>query len=292
MRILLTNDDGIYSPGIAALKQVIKDLGDVTVVAPDVEQSGVGHSVTLSHPLRIREVYIDKEFLGYGINGSPADCVKLAVFEIMKGKEPPHPIPPPQRGGVGGEFSPDLLVSGINLGANVGIHTLYSGTVAASVEGAILGIPSIAISLETSGIPDVSQAAQVAKGIIDCVLHHGLPKGTLLNVNIPSVSKDKPKGIRITRQYTNGFDEHFDKRIDPGGRTYYWLAGGDGYEMDECDTDIHAIKEGYVSITPLRYDLTNHELIPEIEKWEWNVDCSTIPQSEANISHSKKEDKA
>ncbi|HHT9124717.1 MAG TPA: 5'/3'-nucleotidase SurE [Candidatus Brocadiia bacterium] len=250
MRILLTNDDGIYSPGIAALKRVIKDLGDVTVVAPDVEQSGVGHSVTLSHPLRVREVYVDKEFLGYGVNGSPADCVKLAVFEIMKGQ-------------------PDLVISGINLGANVGIHTLYSGTVAASIEGAILGIPSVAISLETSGVPDISQAAQIAKGIIDCVLHHGLPKGTLLNINIPSVSKDKIKGIRITRQYANGFDERFDKRTDPGGRTYYWLAGGDGYEMDEHDTDIHAIKEGYISITPLRYDLTNHELIPKIEKWGW-----------------------
>jgi 5'-nucleotidase len=254
MKILLTNDDGIYSPGIAALKQVIKDLGDVTVVAPDVEQSGVGHSVTLSHPLRIRKVYVDlsasggKEFLGYGINGSPADCVKLAVCEIMKG-------------------APGLVVSGINLGANVGIHTLYSGTVAASIEGAILGSPSVAISLETSGRPDVSQAAEIAKGIIDCVIHHGLPSGTLLNVNIPSVPKDEIKGIRVTRQYANGFNEYFDKRTDPSGRTYYWLAGGDGYEMDECDTDIHAIKEGYISITPLRYDLTNHELIPRIEKW-------------------------
>ncbi len=272
MRILLTNDDGIYSPGIAALKQVIKDLGEVTVVAPDVEQSGVGHSVTLSHPLRVREVYVDKEFLGYGVNGSPADCVKIAVFEIMKGERQPPLLSPPSQGGEkGGSFLPDLVVSGINLGANVGIHTLYSGTVAAAIEGAILGIPSVAISLETSGVPDVSQAAQIAKGTIDCVLHHGLPKGTLLNINIPSVPKDKVKGIRITRQYASGFDERFDKRTDPVGRTYYWLAGGDGYEMDECDTDIHAIKEGYISITPLRYDLTNHELIPKIEKWKWNM---------------------
>lgn len=251
MRILLTNDDGIYSPGIAALKHVTKDLGEVTVVAPDVEQSGVGHSVTLSHPLRIRKVYIDKEFFGYGVNGSPADCVKLAVLEIMKGK------------------GPDLVVSGINLGANVGIHTLYSGTVAASIEGAILSIPSIAISLEISVMPDISQAAQVAKGIIDCVLHHGLPEGTLLNVNIPSIPKGELKGIRITRQYANDFDERFDKRTDPGGKAYYWLAGGDGYAMDEHDTDIHAIKEGYISITPLTYDLTNHGLIPQIKKWEW-----------------------
>ncbi|MBW7897186.1 5'-nucleotidase SurE [Candidatus Brocadiaceae bacterium B188] len=165
MQILLTNDDGIYAPGIAALKQNIQDLGHVTVVAPDVEQSGVGHSITFSHPLRIREAHLDNEFIGYSVNGSPADCVKLAIYEAMKNK-------------------PDVVISGINMGTNVGIHILYSGTVAAAVEAAIMGYPSIAISFEVSGrYDDIHSAAKVARDIIERIITHKLPKGSLLNVN-------------------------------------------------------------------------------------------------------------
>lgn len=250
MRILLTNDDGIYAAGIGAIKKRLEGLGSVVLVAPDIEQSGVSHSITWAHPLRVREVHINGEFFGYAVSGSPADCVKMAVMEIMKG-------------------TPELIVSGINLGANAGIHVLYSGTVAASIEGAILGIPSVAVSIDISGYPDLDYAAEVSRDIINQVLKHGLPRGTLLNVNIPSVRKKEVKGIKITRQYTHGFEESVDRRKDPGGRTYYWLVGGIETTIEESGTDIQAIREGYISITPLRYDLTDHGLLEGLRQWDW-----------------------
>ncbi len=251
MKILLTNDDGIYSPGISVLKQVLKPFGHVTVVAPDVQKSGVGHAITLSHPLRIREIFTDGEFFGYGIEGSPADCVKLAVREIMKEK-------------------PSLLVSGINIGANVGISVLYSGTVAAAIEGALLGIPSVAISLElTKKLYNVQEAALTAKEIVGHIIRKKLPKGTLLNVNIPFLPKEDIKGVKIVRQYSGDFDEYFDKRTDPRGGVYYWLAGTGLPEVDINGTDVSALKDGYISITPLKYDLTDGDFLKEVEKWEW-----------------------
>ncbi len=251
MQILLTNDDGIYAPGIAALKHNIQDLGHINVVAPDVEQSGVGHSITFSHPLRIREVHLHNEFIGYGVNGSPADCVKLAVYEVMKNR-------------------PDVVISGINMGSNVGIHILYSGTVAAAVEAAIMGFPSIAISFEISDkYADVQSAAKVARGVIESILKHKLIAGSLLNVNIPSLPPDQIKGIRITRQFAHDFKEAFEKRIDPAGKTYYWMIGTNKYIHHEEGTDISAVNEGYISITPLRYDLTDHSLYKKIEGWDW-----------------------
>jgi 5'-nucleotidase len=251
MQILLTNDDGIYAPGIAALKHQIQTLGQITVVAPDIEQSGVGHAITFSHPLRIREVYLQKEFVGYGVNGSPADCVKLATFEIMKKK-------------------PDVVISGLNMGANVGIHILYSGTVAAAVEAAIMGFPSIAVSFEiTDQYADVAEAAKVARGIIERIIKHKLPKGSLLNVNIPSRPPNQIKGIKITRQFAHDFKETFDKRRDPGGKAYYWLIGTDKLIHHEEGTDLSAVNEGYISITPLRYDLTDYNLQKKIEGWDW-----------------------
>jgi 5'-nucleotidase len=253
MKILLTNDDGIYSPGILALKQTMKSLGSVTVVAPDAQQSGVGHSITFSHPLRVRDVYLDNEFVGYGIDGSPADCVKLGVREIMKEK-------------------PELLVAGINIGANVGINVLYSGTVAAAIEGAILGVPSIAFSLEVSESPsDIRGAAAIAKDMVSHIIKKKLPKGTLLNINIPLIPKDKIKGVKITKQYSGDFDESFDKRTDPRGGVYYWLAGTGWPEVGVVGTDMHALKDGYISITPLRYDLTDNDYLGEIETWEWGI---------------------
>ena len=251
MQILLTNDDGIYAPGIAALKHHINGLGHITIVAPDIEQSGVGHSITFSHPLRIRPVYLNNEFIGHGVNGSPADCVKLAICEIMKEK-------------------PDLVISGINMGSNVGIHILYSGTVAAAVEAAIMGFTSIAISFEISDkYADVHSAAKVARTIIERITKHKLPKGSLLNVNIPSLPPDRIKGIKITRQFAQDFRETFAKRIDPSGRDYYWLIGTDKTTHHEEGTDISAINEGYISITPLRYDLTDNTLLKKIESWDW-----------------------
>ncbi|MFN3533527.1 MAG: 5'/3'-nucleotidase SurE [Candidatus Brocadia sp.] len=251
MQILLTNDDGIYAQGIAALKHNIQDLGQVTVVAPDVEQSGVGHSITFSHPLRIREAYLDNEFIGYSVNGSPADCVKLAIYEVMKHR-------------------PDVVISGINMGSNVGIHILYSGTVAAAVEAAIMGFPSIAVSFEISGrYDDIHSVAKVARKVIERIIMHKLPKGSLLNVNIPSIPPDQIKGIKVTRQFARDFKENFEKRIDPSGKAYYWLIGTDKTLHREEDTDINAVNEGYISITPLRYDLTDYAMQKKIVEWDW-----------------------
>ncbi|MGR3293133.1 MAG: 5'/3'-nucleotidase SurE [Candidatus Scalindua sp.] len=253
MKIILTNDDGIYSPGILELKKAMVTLGSVTVVAPDVQKSGVGHSITFSHPLRVRDVYTNGDFVGYGIDGSPADCVKLAVREILKERA-------------------QLLVSGINIGANVGINVLYSGTVAAAIEGALLGIPSIAVSLEISeSTPDVKGAAETAKDIIALIMKKELPRGTLLNVNIPNISKDKIKGVKITNQFSGDFEEHYVKRVDPRGIAYYWLAGTGWPKEDVIGTDMHALKDGYISITPLRYDLTDNAFLREVESWEWDT---------------------
>ncbi len=233
MKIIVTNDDGIYSPGILELKKAMATLGSVTVVAPDVQKSGVGHSITFSHPLRVRDVYTNGDFIGYGIDGSPADCVKLAVREILKERS-------------------QLLVSGINIGANVGINVLYSGTVAAAIEGALLGIPSVAVSLEISeSSPDVKGAAETAKNVIALIMKKELPRGTLLNVNIPNIPKDKIKGVKITKQFSGDFDEHYDKRTDPRGIAYYWLAGTGCPKEDVIGTDMHEHKDGYISITPL-----------------------------------------
>lgn len=251
MQILLTNDDGIYAPGITALRHQIQTMGHITVVAPDVEQSGVGHSITFSQPLRIRAVYINKEFLGYGVSGSPADCVKLAISEIV-------------------DQEPDLVISGINMGSNVGMHIFYSGTVAAAVEAAIMGFPSIAISFEISEqYATVESAASIAKKILEHIIAHKLPKGSLLNVNIPALPPDKIKGIKITRQFAHDFKERFDKRVDPGGREYYWLIGTDKSIHHEEGTDVGAINEGYISITPLLYDLTDYKMQKRIEAWDW-----------------------
>ncbi len=250
MRILLTNDDGIYAAGIEAINKTLGEIGEVTIVAPEAERSGASHSITWAHPLRVRKVYVENELFGYAVSGSPADCVKMATMEIM-----PEP--------------PDLVVSGINLGANVGIHVLYSGTVAASIEGSILGFPSVAVSIDVSGYTDLEYAAIIAKDTIKQITKHKLPRCTLININIPSVKREEIKGIRLTRQYTYSFEESVDRRKDPGGRTYYWLVGGSEITVEENGTDIQALREGYISITPLRYDLTDHNLLKSLRSWDW-----------------------
>jgi len=228
MRILLTNDDGIYAAGIAAINKTLKEIGEVVVVAPEAERSGASHSITWAHPLRLRKTYIENKFFGYAVSGSPADCVKMAAMEIMK--EPP-----------------ELVVSGINLGANTGIHVLYSGTVAASIEGSILGIPSVAVSIDVSRYVDLGYAAIIARDVIKQII----------------------KGIRLTRQYTHGFEESVDRRKDPGGNTYYWLVGGSEITVEEEGTDVQSIRDGYISITPLCYDLTDYNLLKSLDTWDW-----------------------
>jgi len=249
MHILLTNDDGIYSDGIRALYNSLKEVGDVSIVAPDTERSAVGHAITLSDPLRVKEVKRGGKFFGYATTGTPADCVKLAIRSLLKKK-------------------PDLIVSGINLGPNVGYSVLYSGTVSGAMEGAILGIPSFAISLATFTNPDYSYAAKFAKKLSKQIIKNkGLPKGTLLNVNVPAVSPEEIKGVRIVKQSGRAIEERFDKREDPHKRTYYWLTG----EIIESDkkegADIETIRKKYVSITPIHCDMTNYEFIKNLQGW-------------------------
>lgn len=251
MEILLTNDDGIYTPAIAKLKQTISDIANITVVAPDAEQSGVSHSITFDRPLIARKVFINGGFFGFGVSGSPADCVKLAVHEFMK-------------------KPPELIISGINMGANIGINVLHSGTVAAAIEGSILGIPSIAISLENSDIPDIENAALFAKKLVKNLNGNRLHKGTLLNVNIPAIPWNDIKGIKISKQYTRSIGECFDKHTDPKGQTFYWLANKVKLSSFEPGTDLEAIRSGYISITPLMFNLTNYSELQEMEKWDTN----------------------
>ncbi|RKZ32479.1 5'/3'-nucleotidase SurE [bacterium] len=248
MAILLVNDDGIYSPGLLALYKKFRDEYDVVIVAPDREQSSVGHAITLSDPVRIHEVIQDGKFFGYAVSGTPADCVKLAVRVILK-------------------RPPNLIISGINQGANVGASLIYSGTVSAATEGTMLSIPSIAVSLDTRRPDaDFSIAAEFTLEIAKKVLKFGLPAGVSLNINIPALPREKIKGIRITRQAITYFDDFFERRIDPQGRTYYWMSGT-MVEIDRGeDSDLMALKEGYISITPIKYNLTAMEYFDSLRK--------------------------
>jgi 5'-nucleotidase len=251
MKILLTNDDGIYAEGIKALYLALAELGDITVVAPDAERSAVGHAITLSDPLRVKEVNRGGKFFGYAITGTPADCVKIAIRAILKER-------------------PDIVVSGINLGPNVGYSVLYSGTVSGATEGAILGIPSIAISLGTFDKPDYSYAAMFANKMVRLILENkGLPQGTLLNINIPAVPQDQIKGVRIVKQSKRAIEERFDKREDPRKRTYYWLTG-EVIESDGMDdADIETLRNNYVSITPIHCDMTDYDFMSIIKTWKF-----------------------
>ncbi len=240
MRVLLTNDDGIHAPGLLALYMELKEGFEVHVVAPEVEMSAVGHAITLSSPLRVRPVTRSGAFFGYGVSGTPADCVKIAVQELL-------------------DSPPDVVLSGINLGANVGVNVLYSGTVSAATEGAFLGIRSAAISLDTLRDPDYRFAAAFAREIIRYLTENGLRPGTALNVNVPALPPSQIAGVSVTRQGISRFKERFDRRIDPRGNAYYWLTGEIPVEPENPDTDGAALKKNYITITPIHYDLTSVE---------------------------------
>ncbi|HLG72781.1 MAG TPA: 5'/3'-nucleotidase SurE [Chloroflexota bacterium] len=249
MKILLTNDDGIFADGIYALFQEMKQLGEVIAIAPATEQSAVGHAITLWNPLRINEVHRHGEFFGYAVNGTPADCVKLAVHAIM-------------------DQRPDIIVSGINLGANVGTAVIYSGTVSAATEGTILGIPSIAISLATFANPDFRFSAQFARKLASKVLEKGgLPRGTLLNVNVPPLPADKIAGVEVTCNSDSRFEDIFEKRLDPRKRVYYWSAGVEQTYDTREGTDSAALRADKVSVTPIHFDMTDHAQLPVIQGW-------------------------
>ncbi len=235
MKILLSNDDGINAPGLHALHERLQDIGEVTVVAPEFEQSAVGHAITIADPLRVREVRKNGQVFGYAVNGTPADCVKIGLKALF-------------------DNTPDVLVSGINLGPNVATNIIYSGTVSAATEGTLLGVPSIAISLNTFIKPDFSAAVEISIDIIGKTVEKSLPKGTLLNVNIPAVKKNEIKGIRVCRQSDCVFQVSFDKRSDLRGINYYWQGGHMDFAEPDQYADIHALEKGYITITPIQYD--------------------------------------
>lgn len=250
MIILLSNDDGIFAPGIGALYNAIRDLGEVHVVAPHAEQSAVGHAITLSNPIKCKPVERDGHFFGYAVGGTPADCVKLAVYGLL-----------PKR--------PDLVVSGINLGPNAGISVIYSGTVSAATEGTIIGIPSMAISLATFKDPIWDTPARVARDLVPKLARRGLPPETLLNVNVPNLPFEKIKGYRVTTMGRSRFVEVFHRRTDPRNNVYYWMDGDMELLGDGNGTDIRALEEGYVSLTPIWFDLTHHAVLDDFRKaWE------------------------
>ena len=248
LRILVSNDDGIDAPGLDALVRELKRVGDVTVVAPHQQQSAVGHAITMNSPLRVRKHSKNGRFFGYAVAGTPADCVKLGVRAILK-----------QR--------PDLVVSGVNHGSNTAISVIYSGTVSAATEGTILGIPSIAVSLTTYAPADFIVAAKFARRLALEVMKRGLPAGTLLNVNVPPLPEAKIKGVRITRQGKAIWNDTFDARRDPANKEYYWLTGGLQNVDQDLVYDEAAIRSGYVSVTPIQYDLTNDNMIGVLEMW-------------------------
>jgi 5'-nucleotidase len=247
--ILVTNDDGIYAPGIGQLKKDLDEIGDVTVVAPISEKSAVGHAITLSDPLRVVEVEREGVFFGYGVNGTPADCVKLGIRCLMK-------------------RPPDIVVSGINQGSNTAINIIYSGTVSAAAESIIMDVPAIAVSLTSYTSKDFSYAGKVARHIALQVLKNGLPEGVLLNINVPPGAEDEIEGAVATRQGKGKYDEAFDKRVDPNNRTYYWLTGKRKILDFDDDIDDVVTMNNKVSVTPIHYDLTHYEFLKELSKWQ------------------------
>lgn len=248
--ILVTNDDGITAPGIKALVEVAKEFGDVVVVAPDKPQSGMGHAITINSTLRINKSNYHNVLEEYSCSGTPVDCVKIAVNKILKCK-------------------PTICVSGINHGSNVSISVIYSGTMSAAVEGVIEGIPSVGFSLCDYAIDaNFDAAKKVVKKIITQLLDEKTPAATCLNVNIPPLKEQEIKGIKICRQAKANWVEQFDERKDPNGNSYFWLTGKfENFEAHKEDTDVWALDNGYVSVVPVQYDMTNYSIISEIKDW-------------------------
>jgi 5'-nucleotidase len=253
MRILVTNDDGIMAPGLLALRRALMELGDVTVVAPTTPQSAVGHAITLTDPVRVHRVSLGDGAVGWAVEGSPADCVKMALYELM-----------PER--------PDLVASGINLGANVGINVLYSGTVAAAIEAAFIGLPAMSVSIEPAETVDFDGAARIARRLIDQTIARDPSRPALLNVNVPDLSKGPPKGVKVVPQSLKGWRESWERRTHPRGGTYYWMVGEMRTEEEGAETDVAALADRYVTVTPLRFDLTDHGRLDDVRRWGLRLD--------------------
>jgi len=255
MLILLTNDDGITAPGLVALYHELTHLGEVHVVAPETVQSATGHGITITAPLLTQKVTVEGAFTGTAVDGRPADCVKLAVAQILP-------------------RMPDLVVSGMNAGANTGINVIYSGTVAAAIEAAFLGLPSIAVSLYLrSDVPtDYARSAKFGGDVVEQVWKAGIKPGQVVSINIPSLPKDaNPTGVRVVRQCTRPWADTYEKRTDPRGREYYWNSSVFTLGDTEDDTDVAALRDGYITITPLQFDLTHHLMTREWKDRTWRI---------------------
>lgn len=254
MHILVTNDDGVQAPGLLALAQEMRKLGEVTVYAPDKNWSASGHVKTMERPLRVHETRLADGSTAFMSDGAPSDCVALALLGLVK--------------------NVDLVVSGINPHANIGHDVTYSGTVTAAMEATIADVYGIAISLDSpenhGSLLDYSTAAIVGRRVAEKVLKEGLPRGVLLNVNVPYLLESELNGYMVTRQGLRLYRDALDKRIDPRGKPYYWIGGEAPTGVEEPGTDFGALRSGYVSITPLQLDLTAREAIGSLEKWDWH----------------------
>jgi len=248
MRILISNDDGIHAPGLHALVSALRGSGDIAVVAPDSEQSAVGHAITLSDPIRVRRVELMDGILGYAVGGTPADSVKLAICALLDA-----PV--------------DMVVSGINLGPNAGISVIYSGTVSAATEGTILGIPSMAISLNTFERPHWETAAECARRLVRRLAEDPLPRGVLLNVNVPNRPWNEIAGFAVTSMAESRFVETFEKRADPRGNIYYWMDGYLQPTGERDGSDLDALEKGWVTLTPIHFDLTHRPSLAQLRQW-------------------------
>jgi 5'/3'-nucleotidase len=250
MHILLSNDDGILAPGLAALRAALLELGEVSVVAPESPQSATAHGITFPGPVAARRIHVHGDFFGWSVDGRPADCVKLGVSELLDRKA-------------------DLVVSGINDGANASLNVLYSGTVAAAAEGALMGYPAVAVSLERGDERDFARAAHIAMPVIRRIIEGGLKPGELINVNIPNLSRGLPRGVRVVPQATRPMETKFQRHSAPDGRDYYWLCGAEVWHGDPSDSDLDAMMDGFIAVTPLHFDMTHYAMLKELQRWEW-----------------------
>jgi len=250
MNILLTNDDGIHAPGLRALYDALSPVHQVWVVAPETEQSAAGHAVTLADPIRVNEVQVNGRFFGHAVGGTPADCVKIALFELL------------------GDRRPDAVVSGINLGANVGVNLLYSGTVSAATEAAILGLPAVAVSLATYENPDFSHAADFAASLVGRLPELHLAPYVCLNVNVPALPRDQIDGVAWIKQCQIGIRERFSRRHDPRGKVYYWYETEGPIDAPEPDTDVSQLGRQRITITPINHDLTHYGELDRLSRFK------------------------
>src|SRR5512145_138841 len=247
MKILLTNDDGIYARGLAALYEELSRDAECLIVAPEIEQSAVGHAITLSRPLMVRSATKGGRFLGYAVCGTPADCVKVGIKELA------GPLP-------------DFVVSGVNRGANCGNNVIYSGTVSAATEAAMMGVTSMAVSLDSHKEADYSIAARMARKLVFAIAANASLAGGAFNVNVPCLPEDQIRGIVVVRQGRGRTIESFEKRVDPRDNIYYWMSGEKTPGPQDMDTDLGALAAGYVTVTPIQYDLTRYDLMETVKK--------------------------